>query len=319
MLARLLIGTVVAFAATAPAAAAYPERPVTLVVNSAPGGGADALARALADGLSRELSQRVIVENKTGAGGNVAAGQVARATPDGYTLLLADSGMIAINPTLYPTLTFDPQKDFAPVARLAAFSIVAAAHPSAGFKTVAELVARAKAAPRTINYASTGVGSPQHLSAELLQSATGIQLVHVPYRGGAPATADLNAGHVPLGFIGMPPLAPFIQDGKLIGLAVTGKSRSALLPDVPTVAETVPGFEAQVWFGLLAPRATPKEALERLDAAVFKVMGTPEMKEMLRRQGFDEFLGSPSELAAFMSSEAARWGEAVRGSGAKVE
>lgn len=308
-----------AFLTTSPAVAEFPEKVVTLVVNSAPGGGADALARGLAEGLSREFGQRVIVENRAGAGGNVAAGQVARAPADGYTLLLADSGILAINPTLYGSLPFDPQKDFEPIARIAAFAIVVAANPSAGFKTLPELVAKAKAAPRSINYASTGVGSPQHLAAELLQTASGIELVHVPYRGGGPATVDLMAGHVPLGFIGIPPLAPAIQERKLVGLGVTGKARSPLLPEVPTVSETIPDFEAQVWFGLFAPKGTPSAVLDRINLKTVAVMRSDGMKEMLRRLGFDEFLGAAGELRTFMASEAVRWGDAVRRSGAKVE
>jgi tripartite-type tricarboxylate transporter receptor subunit TctC len=226
---------------------------------------------------------------------------------------------MAINPTLYGTIPFDPQKDFEPIARVASFAIVLAAHPGAGFKTVPELIAKAKAAPGTINFASTGVGSPQHLAAELLQSSTGIRLVHVPYRGGGPATIDLIAGHVPLGFIGIPPLAPAIQEGKLVGVGVTSKSRSPLLPDVPSVAESLPDFEARVWFGLFAPKGTPKDVLDRLQGAMAKTMRSAAVTEMLRKQGFDAFPASPDELRAFLAEEIARWGEAVRKSGAKVQ
>lgn len=297
----------------------YPERPVTLVVNSAPGGGADILARALADGLGGALNGRVIVENRPGAGGNLAAGQVARARADGYTVFVADSGTLAINPTLYASLPFDPARDFEPVARLASFPIVLAAHPSTGFRTLQDLIAAAKRAPRTIDYASTGVGSPQHLAAELLQSATGIELVHVPYRGGAPAAADLMAAHVRVGFIGIPPLAPAIRDGRLVGLGITGQARSPLLPDVPAVAETIPGFEAQVWFGLFTPRGTPAAVHERLAAAAAAAMGAPAMTEMLDRLGYTAFPGTAEELRVFLAAEITRWGEAVRRSGAKVE
>lgn len=300
-------------------ATAFPERPVTLVVNSAPGGGADILARALADGLGAALGGRVIVENRPGAGGNLAAGHVARVRADGYTLYVADSGTLAINPTLYASLPFDPMRDFEPIARLASFPVVIAAHPSTGFRSLQDLIAAAKAAPRTINYASTGIGSPQHLAAELLQSATGIELVHVPYRGGAPAAVDLLAGHVRVGFIGIPPLAPAIRDGRLVGLGITGKSRSPLLPDVPAVAETIPGFEALVWFGLFTPRGTPAAIHAQLAAATTQAMGAPAMTEMLDRLGYAAFPGAAEDLRSFLGTEIARWGEAVRRSGARVE
>jgi tripartite-type tricarboxylate transporter receptor subunit TctC len=302
-----------------PAAGAWPERPITLVVNSAAGGGADLLGRSLAETLSQSLGQRVVVENKPGAGGNIAAAQVARAAPDGYTLLLADSGMLAINPTLYPSIPFNPRTDFTPIGRIAAFAIVVAAHPSAGVRSIAELVERARAAPGTITYASTGVGSPQHLAAEILQSSTGIRLVHVPYRGGAPATADLAGGHVGLGFIGIPPLAPFIRDGRLVGLGVTGAARSPLLPDVPTVAETVPGFQAQVWFALMGPRGLAGDAENQLRSSLREGLASPDLRQALERQGFELFHGDAPELSAFLEAEINRWGDAVRRSGARAE
>lgn len=315
VLAALGIGIV----ATPGVGAAYPERPVVMVVNSAPGGGADILARGLAEALGPALGGRVIVENRPGAGGNLAAGQVARARPDGYTLYLADSGTLAINPTLHAALPFDPVRDFEPIARIAAFPIVLAAHPDSGLRSLRDLIDRAKAEPRRLHFASTGVGSPQHLSAELLQYAAGIELVHVPYRGGAPALADLLAGHVPIGFIGIPPTAPAIREGRLIGLGVTAPARSPLLPEVPTFAETLPGFEAQVWFGLFAPRGTPSELRARLAAATDAAMRSEAMVEMLHRLGFEPFHAPADALRQFLAAEIVRWGEAVRRSGARAE
>lgn len=317
---KVIIAAAITFAAlTASANAAWPERPVTIIVNSAPGGGADLLARALADGFTQALGQRAVVENKPGAGGNIAGAQVARAAPDGYTLLLADSGMLAINPTLYPSMPFNPKSDFTHISRVAAFSIAIAAHPSTGIRSIDDLAAKAKASPGKITFASTGVGSPQHLAAEMLQKAAGIQMEHVPYRGGGPALTDLIGGHVMVGFIGIPPLAPVIRDGRLNGLGVTSTARSKTLPDVPAVAERYPGFEAQVWFALVAPKSLPGEIGTRLASVVQDTLRRSETVELMDKQGFTAFLSNSSELSSYLDQEIARWGEAVRISGARAE
>lgn len=299
--------------------ASYPEKAVKIVVNSAPGGGADTLARMLADALSRELGQPAIVENKPGAGGNLAGNAVVGAAADGYTLLMADSGMLVINPSLYKSMPFNPATDFNLVALVAEFPIVIAAHPGSGIDSIAKLVEKAKANPETINYASTGIGSPQHLTAALLQSETGIKLVHIPYKGGAPALVDLISGRVPVGFIGIPPTAPRVTGGELLGLAVTTKERSPLLPNVPTVSETIPGFTTSVWFGLLAPKKLPAEVADTLNAAVRKVMTTDDMKKKLGGLGYSVMSGTVADIQAYMARESERWAKAVKESGAKVE
>ncbi len=317
---KVIIAAAITFAAlTASANAAWPERPVTIIVNSAPGGGADLLARTLADGFTQALGQRAVVENKPGAGGNIAGAQVARAAPDGYTLLLADSGMLAINPTLYPSMPFNPKSDFTHISRVAAFSIAIAAHPSTGIRSIDDLAAKAKASPGKITFASTGIGSPQHLAAVMLQKAAGIQMEHVPYRGGGPALTDLIGGHVMVGFIGIPPLAPVIRDGRLNGLGVTSTARSKTLPDVPAVAERYPGFEAQVWFALVAPKSLPGEIGMRLASVVQDTLRRSETVELMDKQGFTAFLSNASELSSYLDQEIARWGEAVRTSGARAE
>ncbi|MCA0342020.1 MAG: tripartite tricarboxylate transporter substrate binding protein [Proteobacteria bacterium] len=316
---RILIAAAVSLAAMTAPAAAWPDRPVTVVVNSAPGGGADILARTLADGFTQALGQRAVVENKPGAGGNIAGAQVARAAADGYTLLLADSGMLAINPTLYPTMPFNPKTDFTPIARVASFAIAVAAHPSTGIRSIDDLVTRAKASPGKVTFASTGIGSPQHLAAVMLQKAAGIQMEHVPYRGGGPALTDLSGGHVMVGFIGIPPLAPVIRDGRLNGLGVTSTARSKSLPDVPAIAERFSGFEAQVWFALMAPKSLPAEIGTRLAAVVRETLERKETLELLDKQGFNAFLAGPAELSTYLDGQIASWGEAVRTSGARAE
>ncbi len=317
LLSALALGAALS---AAPAHAQYPDRSVRLVVNSAPGGGADILARALADGLSQELGQPFVVDNRPGAGGNVAGSAVASAEATGYVLLLADSGILVINPSLYTKMPFDPAAAFAPVSQVASFPIVVAAHPQAGFKSLKELIEKAKGDPGRINYASTGIGSPQHLAAELLQTATGMKLNHVPYRGGAPALTDLIAGRIPVGFIGIPPTAPRVRGGELVGLGVTTRDRSELLPDVPTVAEAIgQSFEASVWFALVAPTGTPAEVIQRLNGATAKVIGSPAMREKLVNLGYAPQTGSPEQLRTFMTEDAARWKTAVEASGAKVD
>ena len=301
------------------ALAEYPEDTITFVVNSSPGGGADTLTRTLADALTGILGQPVVVENRPGAGGNIAGPAVAGAEPDGYTFLMGDSGMLVINPSLYTSMPFSPMEDLDPVTAVAQFPIVLAAHPDAGIASIDELIQKAEAAPGQINYASTGIGSPQHLTAELLQSATGIELNHIPYKGGANALVDMVAGRVDVGFVGIPPTAPRVKAGELIGLGVTTAERSPLLPDTPAIAETVDGFETSVWFGLLAPAGTPDEAISTMRDAVSEAMAKPEMQERLKGLGYTSIAESVPDLGAFMQSQTEEWSAAVEQSGAQVQ
>lgn len=301
------------------AAQEYPADTIKIVVNSSPGGGADTLTRILADALSGHLGTSVVVENKPGAGGNIAGSNVAGEDPDGYTLLIGDSGMLVINPSLYEKMPFDPIGDFEPVTAVAAFPIVLAANPASGIDNVKALIDKAKAKPGQISYASTGIGSPQHLTAELLQSATGIKLNHIPYKGGANALVDMIAGRVDIGLVGIPPTVPRIKAGELIGIGVSTAERSELLPDTPTIAETVPGFETSVWFALLAPKGTPSTITAKLKEAVVEVMANAELRSKLSGLGYTPTAASVADLGAFMKSQTAQWKTAVEKSGAKVD
>lgn len=303
-----------------PAQAEFPERPVRMTVNSVAGGGADILARALADKMAVQLKQAVVVDNRPGAGGNLAAELIAKAAPDGYSILLADSGPLVINPALYSKLTFDPLKDFAPVSRVASFPVVILAHPSLGVSTLAEFVAKAKSMPGKIDYASTGIGSPQHLAAEMLRSAAGLDMVHVPYRGGAPAIVDLLAGRVPIGFIGLPPTAQYVRGGELRGLAITTSERSAVVPEVPTVAESgFPGYSAAVWFGVVAPQGTAPAAVATLNRSVNQALAALDTKARLAELGYTAEAGTPESFARYLAEETTRWAAAVKSSGATVD
>jgi tripartite-type tricarboxylate transporter receptor subunit TctC len=293
-------------------AQAFASRAVTLVVNSAAGGGADLLARALAEGLRRETGASFVVENRPGGAGNIAALRVARAAADGHELLVADSGTISIGPALSRTPQFDPVGDFTPIARIAAFPLVVAAHPSLGARSLRELEAMARRAPRSVDYASTGVGSPQHLAAELLQRRGGFELNHIPYRGGAPATLDLTAGRVRLAVIGVPPLAALIKENRLLGLAITSPARIPLLPDVPTVAETYPGFSADAWFGLFAPRSTPPAVVGALGAATAAVTASEQFRGFVAMQGMREDPGDAAALRDMLAAELDRLRELSR-------
>lgn len=306
-------------AASLPAAAEYPEDTVTIVVNSSPGGGADALTRIVADALSKRFGVPFVVENKPGAGGNIAGGAVAGHAPDGYTLLMGDSGMLAINPSLYSAMPFDPIADLTPISAVAKFPIVISAHPGSGISDIKTLVERAKADPGKMNYASTGIGSPQHLTAELLQSSTGIKLNHIPYKGGANALVDMIAGRVDIGLVGIPPTAPRIESGELVGVAVSTAERSPLLPNTPTIAESVAGFETSVWFGLMAPKGTPQAVTARLRESVIDIMEDAEIRRRLNGLGYTPMATSVEDFSAFLTAQIAQWQSAVEQSGAKVE
>jgi tripartite-type tricarboxylate transporter receptor subunit TctC len=294
-----------------------PTRPLRLVVPFAPGGQPDVVARALAEPLSRALGQPVVVENRPGAGGNIAAEAVARAAPDGHTLLLGTNGPLAVSPALTRSLPYDPLRDLAPVTLVGTSPNLIAVHPSLGVGTLAEFVARAKAQPGQLNFASVGKGSISQLSMELLATVAGARMVHVPYNGGAPAVLALVAGDVHALSLNPTALLPQLAAGKVRVLAQTSARRSALIPDIPTVAESgFPGFEAQVWMAVMAPAGTPAETIARLNAELVAIIRGAAMRQSLwDRQWIDPVGSSPAEVTAIIRRESARWAQAVKAAG----
>jgi tripartite-type tricarboxylate transporter receptor subunit TctC len=315
---RLLFVLVFAFFATL-AHAAYPEKPIRIVLGFPPGGGSDILLRAIGPALSAQLGQPVIVDNRPGAGGNVAMEMVAHAPPDGYTLLMGSPGL-ATNPFLYEHLAFDPQKDFAPIGLVGSVQNVLIVRPSLPVKTVAELVAYAKQQPGKLNVASSGSGTSLHLAAALFNMDTGAQITHVPYRGGAPAMNDLLGGQVDMMFNVLPSALPQIKAGKLRALAVTGEARSPALPDVPTMIEAgVPGYTAVTWNGLLAPAGTPPAIVKQINVALNKALATDDMKKRFFDMGEDVTTGTPEEFARLMQDETAKWRKVIQESQIKLQ
>ena len=296
-----------------PARAAYPDRPLHLIVPFAPGGGNDTVARLVGERLAGELGQAVVIDNKPGAGGVVGAEAAARAAPDGYTLFLGGVGSHAINPNLHAHLPYDPIKDFAPITLIASAPLILVVHPSVPAHSVRELIALAKAEPGKLNYASNGNGSSSHLAAVMFASMTGIDMVHVPYKGLAPALTDLLGGQVQLMFSSVVAIVPHVKDGKLRALAVSSKERLSLLPDLPTVAEAgVPGYQSSSWYGILAPAGTPADIVAKLNAALVKVIARPDVREALAREGADPVGNSPEAFGAFIKAEEERLGDLIR-------
>jgi len=298
----------------------YPTKTVRMVVPFAPGGTTDIFARLLADRLSKAFGQQVIVENKPGAGGNTGADMVARADPDGYVLVMGTVGTHAINSALYAKMPYDPVKDFAPVAFAASVPNVLEVNPKTVKATnVKDFIAEAKAAPQPLTVASSGNGTSIHLSAELFKLMTGVPLVHIPYKGSGPAVNDLVGGQVNVMFDNLPSSIGQIRAGALRPLAVTSAERSPALPDVPTVAETVPGFEASSWFALFAPAGTPPAVIARLNAEVAKALEDPAVKQRYADVGAQMRPMTPAQLGTFVQAEKAKWAKVVEASGAKVD
>lgn len=320
--AALLAASALITAAALPqmaSAQAYPTKSITIVVPFSAGGTTDILARIMGQYLSTELGQPVVIDNRGGAGGNVGAQMVARAAPDGYTLLMGTVGTHAINASLYKNLPYNHVKDFAPLSRVAMVPNLLVAHPSQPFRSVKELVAYAKANPGKINYASSGSGTSIHLSAEMFKSMAQVFMVHIPYRGSAPALADLLGGQTAIMFDNMPSVLPHVKAGKLVPLAVTTAQRSPELPNVPTVAEAgVPGYEATSWFGLFAPAGTPAPVVQKLNATIVKALNDPAVKQRIAEQGATPSPETPEQFAAFITQETAKWAEVVKASGASV-
>ena len=319
-LSRLLAALLVAGAAATAQAQTYPSKPIRMIVPFPPGGTTDILARAIGAELTKAWGQPVVIENRPGAGGNIGSEAVAKSPGDGYTLLMGTVGTHGINPSLYKKMPYDAVKDFAPVTLVALVPNILVVHPSVPAKSVVELIALAKKQPGKLTYASSGNGTSIHLSGALFESLTGVQMVHVPYKGSAPAVTDLLGGQVNMMFDNMPSALPHVKAGKLRPLGVTSAKRSPAVPDVPTIAEAgVKGYEASSWFGVLAPARTPKDIVAKLNAGIAKSLGTPEMKEKLSSQGAEPVGNTPEQFGAFIRAEIDKWAKVVKASGATVD
>lgn len=297
----------------------WPTRPIKLIVPFAAGGTTSILGRAMAEKLAPLLGQPVIVDNRPGAGGNVGMDAVAKSEPDGYTLLMGPIGL-AINPALYSKMSFDPLKDLAPIGLYAGVPNLLVVHPSVPAQSLKDLIALFKANPGKYNYASNGNGTSSHLAAEMLKSSAGVDIVHIPYKGGAPAMADLLAGQVTMLFDQMPAVMPQVKGGKVRALGVSSAQRSAAAPDVPSLAEAgLPGFDMTVWFGLLAPARTSPAVLQRVNTEMSRVLQDPEFRSFLAGLGVSPMGGSPEAFAAFIQTETQRWAQVVKASGARID
>ncbi len=296
----------------------YPTRPIRLIVGYTPGGSADLTARLMGQWLSERLGQSFVIENRPGGGTNIATEAAIRAAPDGYTFLLAAPAN-AINATLYDNLNFNFLRDIEPVAGIIRFPNVVVVNPSLPIKSIPELIAYAKANPGKLNMASSGNGSTIHMSGELFKMLTGINMVHVPYRGGAPALTDLIAGQVHVMFDNIPTCAEHVKSGKLRGLAVTSTTRSPVLPDLPTVADFLPGYEASAWYGFAAPKNTPTEVIDRLNKETNAVLADPTAKARFADLGAFLIPGSAADFGKLLADETEKWGRVVKFSGAKVD
>ena len=318
---RTIVVAAIALAAAGGALAqgGYPIRPVAMVVGFAPGGGTDTVARILAKNVGDSLGQQVIVENKAGAGGNIATDYVAKAAPDGYTILLGNVGSLAVAPHIVAKLPYDPLRDFAPITMAVVFANVLVVQPSQA-KTLAEYVKLAREKPGTVTYGSSGIGGAGHLAGELLKMMAKIDIVHVPYKGGGPAMQGMLGGQVTSIFATPVSAGGQIKTGKVTAVATTGSKRAALLPDVPTVAESgYPGYEAMNWYAYMAPAKTPKEIIERLHSEIVKALGAPDAVDLLNKQGLEPSPSSSDELGRYVAREYETWGKVVKQAGIKAQ
>jgi tripartite-type tricarboxylate transporter receptor subunit TctC len=294
----------------------YPERPIRFIAANAPGGGLDITARAIAPKLSAAFGQQVIVDNRAGAAGSIASDIVAKSTPDGYTIMVASLGGLAVNTNLYKGLTYHPLRDFAPITWATSGSNVLVVHPSVPAKSVQELIALAKAQPDKLSYGSSGAGNAGHLAGELFNGMAGIKMVHIPYKGGAPAMIDLLAGQIQLIFSSAPTAVPQVKAGKIRGLAVTTARRSLILPELPTIAEAgLPGFEADNWYGVVTTMKTPRAVIDRLNTEVVRALHTNDVKQLLFLQGLEVRTSTPQEFGAYMKSEFEKWARVIKDAG----
>ena len=313
-LAALLFAPLVAFGQ------AYPTKPVKVVVTFPPGSTPDIIGRAFASRLQATLGQPFVVENRAGAGGNIGADVVAKAAPDGYTLLVSTNGVFAINKSLYKSMPFDPDKDFTPISLLATAPQMLVVHPKLDVRDFKAFLDYARRNPGKLSYGSVGAGSASHLTMELLKSAADVDIVHVPYKGFPPAVSDMLAGNIDTMFAIVPGVLQHVKAGKMTGLAVTALKRSRLAPDVPSVAELgYPQLESLAWIGLAAPAGTPQEVIDRVSTETMRGMQVPEVRDLLGKAGFDVVAGSPQDFARWIKSESDKWSRVIRTSGAKVD
>ena len=316
----LIGGAAAAFPFGARAQADYPARPITLIVPYAAGGGNDVLARGVAEPMGKTLGQAVVIENHGGAGGSLGTRQVAKSAPDGYTLGLGGTGTLAVDPTLYPNVGYDPRKDFAPVGLIATSPLIILVNPSLPAHNVQELIALAKKQPGKLNYASAGRGSGIHLGTVLFALTAGIELTHIPYKGSGPALTDLLGGHVALYFSSLPPAIGLVKEGKLRALGVTGLKRSPIFPDVPTVAEQgLPGFEAVLHYGIVAPAGTPRGIVDKLNAALRTALNSDEVHKRIATEGAEPLPTTPDQYAADIDREETKWSALVEKAGLKAK
>jgi tripartite-type tricarboxylate transporter receptor subunit TctC len=323
MLRRLICagaGLLALFCAMRPAVADYPERPVTILVGFPPGGPSDVLARIMAKKLGELLGQPFIVDNRPGAGGNVAGEVASHAEPDGYTLLMGNNSILATNASLYAKIDFDPEKDFAPISLIGTQANILVVNPNVPANTMAELIDLAKANPGKLNFASSGYGAAAHLAGELFKTAANIDIVHVPYKGAGPALQDVISGQDQMMFATAASVVGMIKSGQVRALAVTTLKRTAIMPDIPTVDELgIKGFEATTWHGLVAPTGTPKDIIATLHRAVIAALNDPDVRQQLATLGVDISGDTPDEFSAYIHGEIPKWAQVIKASGAKAQ
>jgi len=318
----LALGLLVGALAWLPNAGAqeYPTKPIRLVITYPPGGNTDLVGRALALKLGEFMGQQVVVDNRGGAGGVLGSMITAQSAPDGYTIMLGTSAGMVINPLLSRKLTYDPVRDFAPVSMVVIVPQLLVINPQLPVKNVRELIAFAKAKPGYLNAGSSGVGTPNHFGTELLKWLAGVDIVHVPYKGGAPALTDLLGGQIQMAFSSVPAVLPHIKAGRLVALGVGSAKRSPALPNIPTIAEAgVPGYEYTTWYGIFAPAKTPRTLIARLNTEIVKAMETPDIKDRFTALGGDPDPGTPEELRAYMANESAKWAKIIKAANIRIE
>jgi tripartite-type tricarboxylate transporter receptor subunit TctC len=315
---QLIAGLTLAACCAAASAQNYPTKTVRMIVGYPPGGPTDVLARIVSQKLTQAWGQQVIVDNRPGASGMIGAEFTARAAPDGYTLLMVPV-TYAVTPSLFSKMTYDVEKDLAPVAQVAAAPFILVVHPTLPVKTVKDLITLARSRPGQLNFASASTGGMPHLAGELFNSMTGVKMVHIPYKGAAPATTDLLSGQITLMFNNMLSAMPQVKAGRLRAVAVTSLKRSAAAPELPTIAETVPGYEANGWYGAFAPAATSRDLINRVNAEMNRIMKMPDVTQRLAGDGVEAVGTTPEQFGAYLKQEIAKWGKVVKASGAKAD